>query len=148
MISVDINKCKKCNICINHFKGYCISEKQGVPVFDHTICNLCQKCVAICPHQAISVNNIAPRKIQKQINLKAEDLLELLSRRRSIKIYLKKEIPKKIIMDVVNAAKYAPNQNKNIDVIIINDKKLIDYIDSKALNFFLKIYRLLFAFKP
>ncbi len=64
MISVDKVKCKKCGICISLMEGYCITGKEGYPVFDFSICNLCKKCVAVCPYQAIMINNIHPEKIK------------------------------------------------------------------------------------
>ncbi|MGE5604490.1 MAG: 4Fe-4S binding protein, partial [Bacteroidota bacterium] len=36
-------------------QGYCISSDSGYPVFDERVCNTCQKCVSICPSQAIMV---------------------------------------------------------------------------------------------
>jgi MinD superfamily P-loop ATPase len=53
MITVEQKSCTRCGICLKEFEGYCMSNDNGLPVIDRRICNLCQKCVAICPQQAL-----------------------------------------------------------------------------------------------
>ncbi len=148
MVTVDPEKCVKCGLCISRFAGYCISGDNGKPVIDYAICNQCQKCIAICPAQAFLMNNVPPKSI-KAIPETAPDVLkEVLRRRRSIKKFKDKKIPESILRDIAGVAAYAPNQNKNIDIIIVNDRSLLEAVDQAALNFFGKIYNLLFSFKP
>lgn len=148
MISVDLVKCKRCGVCIKRYQGYCISDQDGYPVFDHSLCNLCRKCAAICPSQAILVNGTTPQKAERNRELQPEDFYELLSRRRSIKVFKDEKIPRSIISQIVKVGKYAPNQNKNIDVIVLDDPELLALIDQVSLRFVTRIYRLLFSFKP
>lgn len=129
-------------------KEYCITEKDGFPVFDESICNTCQKCVSICPAQAITVNGIYPDKIDETRNIDFEQIYYLFEKRRSIKHYMDKTIPKEIIEKIVSAAKFAPNQNKNLSVLVIDDKLLINEIDKAAITFVKKMYRILFGLKP
>lgn len=148
IIAVDKNRCKKCGICIKMMQGYCITEKDGLPIFDKTICNTCQKCVSICPSQAITVNGIYPDRIDETKKVDAEQICSLFEKRRSIKHYKEKAIPKETIEKIVSVAKYAPNQNKNLSVLVIDEKQLIDEIDKSAIAFVKTIYRILFGFKP
>lgn len=148
MISVDKVKCKKCGICISLMEGYCIFSKGGYPAFDFSVCNLCKKCVAICPSQAIMINNIYPEKIKVYMPVSPPDLKKMFEKRRSIKHFKKQQIPRKILEDIVSVAKYAPNQNNNISILVIDDIELINEIDKKALLFVKFFYRLFFSIKP
>lgn len=147
MVSVDRNICKKCGLCISYFKGYCINSENEFPIIDYKICNQCQKCIAICPHQAILMNNTPPIKISTLNKIGYEELISLLKFRRSTKKFIKKDIPKYIITDIALSAKYAPNQNKNIDILIIDDKDIIKLIDLHALKYIKPFYKLIFSIK-
>jgi nitroreductase/NAD-dependent dihydropyrimidine dehydrogenase PreA subunit len=148
IIAVDKNKCKRCGVCINRMKGYCITEKDGFPIFDETLCNTCQKCVSICPSQAITVNGIYPEAIDETKQVDPELIYALFEKRRSTKRFKEKSIPKEIIAKIVSVAKYAPNQNKNLSVLVIDEKPLIAEINKSAIAFVKRIYRILFGFKP
>ena len=148
MITVDSEKCTQCGICVTNFKAFCINEKNGVPVVDYRICNRCQKCIALCPQQAITMNEVAPQKIADVNKLSYDELISFLSLRRSTKKFIRKDISADIIQKIARSAEYAPNQNKNIDVLIINDPYLIKAIDVCALKFVKRLYHIMFSFKP
>lgn len=148
MISIDYKKCTGCEICISNFEGFCINSKSGSPVIDYEICNQCQKCIALCPNQAILMNNVIPQKINGLDKIGYDDLISLLKFRCSVKRFAQQDIPKDIIEKIVNSAKYAPNQNKNIDILIINDPLIIQTIDKNALKTVKRWYRVMFSFKP
>lgn len=148
MITVDTEKCTQCGICISNFEGYCILNDNGTPLIDYEICNQCQKCISLCPNQAILMNNVRPHKIEEFDRIDYDDLITLLKYRRSTKSFVQKDIPKNIIEKIVDSAKYAPNQNKNIDILIINDPQIIKTIDKNALKFVNRWYGILFSFKP
>jgi nitroreductase/Pyruvate/2-oxoacid:ferredoxin oxidoreductase delta subunit len=147
VVTVDAARCRRCGLCVERFREYCISELDGLPVIDYRVCNICQKCVAICPSQAILVNNMTPKKISGGVALKSADLLALLARRRSTKIFKDKKISEDTLRAIIEVAKYAPNQNKNIDVMVISDHEILDYIDQQALHFYRRIRQVLFSVK-
>jgi Fe-S-cluster-containing hydrogenase component 2 len=128
-------------------KGYCISEQDGYPVFSESLCNTSQKCVAICPFQAIMVDGNYAEKIVDEVSIDESEFVKFLERRRSIKTFKEKGIPKEIIEKIINAAKYSPNQNKNLSVKVINDKELIKEVDKYAVKFVKRIYKLMFGWK-
>ena len=148
MITIDIEKCTHCGICISNFEGYCIINENDTPLIDYEICNQCQKCIALCPNQAILMNNVIPQKINGLEKIGYEDLISLLKLRRSTKSFVQQDIPKDIVEKIVDSAKYAPNQNKNIDILIINDSQIIQAIDKNALKFVKRWYGMMFSFKP
>lgn len=147
LITVDKERCQKCGICSTRMKGYCISTENGYPVFDEKLCNTCQKCVSICPFQAIMVNGKYPKKSNKNIDIESEKIFALMENRRSIKKFNDKRIPVDIMEKIISAANLAPNQNKNISLYVITDKPLLDLIDQSVISFVKKFYKLLFGFK-
>ncbi len=146
MISVDQNRCKKCGVCITRMKGYCISESEGFPVFDAALCNTCQKCVSICPYQAITVNGVHPTQITSASALDKSKVFSLLERRRSIKKFRKTAIPTEELELILSCASFAPNQNKNLTVNVFSDAISIQEIQKSAAGFVKRFYRLLFGF--
>jgi NAD-dependent dihydropyrimidine dehydrogenase PreA subunit/nitroreductase len=148
MIIVDKMRCKKCGICLSYFEGYCLINENGLPFIDYEICNQCQKCIALCPHQAISMNNITPTKISGLDKIGYDELISLLKFRRSTKRFVKQNIPKDIIEKIARSAKYAPNQNKNIDILIIDDPRIIQTIDMYAFELVKRWYKIMFSLQP
>ena len=148
MITLDKQSCAKCGVCLENFGGFCMVADDGSPAVDRLICNLCQKCVAICPHQALRVNGVKPRIAEGEPAVPPDALEELLARRRSIKRFADKPIPRELLLRAAQVGRYAPNQYKNIDVIIIDDKTVLRDIDRMAMDSVRKWYRWLFGFKP
>ena len=83
---------------------FCISEKDGYPVFDAELCNTCQKCVAICPSQAIMVNHEYPVRIKSRVTLESVTFFHFLEQRRSIKTFIDKGIPVKDLEMIIHTA--------------------------------------------
>ena len=148
MVTLDKDRCTKCGKCIKRMQNYCISEQDGYPVFDYSLCNICQKCAVICPSQAIMVNGRYPEKITDKHGITPELLVPFLEQRRSAKLFRDKKIPSEIMKQIVSAAKYAPNQNKNLSVHAVTDPDLINLFNEYSLKFTGTWYRILFKFKP
>lgn len=148
MVKVDASKCKRCGVCTSVFDNYCMNSVNGLPVIDYEICNKCQKCIALCPHQAISINGIFPVQVSGSPKIEYEDLCAFLALRRSSKSFKNRRISDDIVEMIARSAKFAPNQNKNIDILIVNDHSIINHIDSHALKFVKAIYRIMFSIKP
>jgi len=148
MISLDTSRCTKCGRCITLHGGYCIHDNDGLPEFDLLVCNTCQKCVAVCPSQAILVNGTYPDRIVHADPVSPDSLELLLEKRRSTKLFKAKSLSREILDRIVSVARYAPNQNKNIDIHVIDDPELLAQIDRDALAYVRRMYRLLFGFRP
>ena len=147
-ISLDRQRCTRCGTCVAMMKDYCISEENGYPVFYHAICNTCQKCVAVCPSRAITVNGVYPERMAGPADCMPEQLIDLFSKRRSIKHFKDRDIAREGLNRILSVAKYAPNQNKNISIIAVDSPHLIAEIDKYSLRFVRMIYRFMFGFKP
>ena len=132
MITIDKDRCNGCGTCLQRFAGYCLREEGGIPAIEYAVCNQCQKCVALCPRGAFLVNGVRPLKIKTHARLDADELERFLEQRRSIKKFQDKPVPRAILERIAAAAAYAPNQNKNINLLIIDDTGLLRGIYDEA----------------
>ena len=65
---VDMNKCIKCNKCINNCPHDNIYIKKGKIKFHHH-CDMCMRCSFFCPTDAISIGFLKNWKVQDYYNL-------------------------------------------------------------------------------
>lgn len=144
MVTIDTSKCIHCGICLESMGGYCLHDNNGVISIDYSICSECQKCIAICPKQAFLQNGEPPVKIEKPVLLNADDLEVFLQKRRSIKRFKNQPIPPGILEKIAIVGQYAPAMNKEIEVIIVDKKEILDQIDHEALEYVKSMYNLLF----
>jgi Fe-S-cluster-containing hydrogenase component 2 len=144
MITIDNGICTECGTCVRLLGRYCINKIDDKIEIDYSVCSECQKCIAVCPQMAFANNGKFPERIEKPLRIKAEDFIELLKRRRSIKHFKDIKIPIEILKSVADVSQYAPTTNKKIEVIIIDDEKRIKQIDEAAMKFIRRIYTSLF----
>ncbi|MCX8123672.1 MAG: 4Fe-4S dicluster domain-containing protein [Spirochaetes bacterium] len=116
-VSIDANKCNGCALCVTACpdKNIIIANKKATfalnPYFG---CIGCGHCMAICPRVAIAVSGraIAPEDVFpiKGINKAAPypQLLSLMQKRRSIRLFKNTPVSKDIINKIVDAAQTAP----------------------------------------
>ena len=148
-IAVDTERCTKCGTCLSLYDGYCMSDVDGYPVIDTEICNLCQKCVAVCPSLAITVNGARAEQITDGTPVVSPEQLErFLERRRTTKRFGDRPIERSVLARIAGAATYAPNQNKNIDLRIVDDQRFLRLLDECAMRWARRLYRVLFGFRP
>ncbi len=146
-ISLDAERCARCKKCLRVGENYCVFWMDDHPYFDEEVCNTCQKCVAVCPFQAIVVDGHHPEKIAERHSVTADGFTRLLEQRRSTKAFKDEAVPRELLERIAGAAKFSPNQNKNISIRIITDKELIREIDRAAIGFVKTMHGLLFGCK-
>jgi nitroreductase len=95
-------------------------------------CFRCGHCLTICPTDAINFENADPpylfdeAKNPEQI-IDFENLMKLIRSRKSIRIYLNKEVEKEKIESVLDAMRYAPSASnrQNREYIVITNRSKI-----------------------
>lgn len=143
-VTIDRNRCTRCGICVRRYQGYCINEADGKPEIDDSLCNQCQRCISICPQQAILMNGVAPLPLSGDHRLNWSDYVDFMRRRRSTKKFQDEPVPRELLEEIAASARYAPNQNKNIDLLVIDDHEIISRIDAAALKMVRRWYRIFF----
>ncbi|MFH1538895.1 MAG: nitroreductase family protein, partial [bacterium] len=107
-------------------------------------CIGCYHCVAVCPSDAVTCDEFplkAFRKIPKDKAPSAAAVNDLLVQRRSIREFKNKEVPKKVLDELVEIVSHAPtgSNSRGVGLSIITDQKLINKMDARILKTFDKL---------
>lgn len=128
---VDKSKCIKCWRCINVCTWRVLKRwedwypyMKSFERFGWSWCWRCQHCLAVCPVWAISIFHKNPEdSFPKPSENISEDLEKLVANRRTCRRYLKKNVDKKIIDDILKAMGNVPTwwNAQNVEYTIIDD---------------------------
>jgi nitroreductase/Pyruvate/2-oxoacid:ferredoxin oxidoreductase delta subunit len=106
-VSEDI--CTSCGICVKECTWH-LSIKHGSHIDpDNEKCIKCYHCYALCPNQAIKIENFKPKSEDDSIKITEKEIGFLLKNRRSYRSFLNKEVDRKLIEKLINYAKYIPS---------------------------------------
>lgn len=134
-IIVDQDRCTACGICVK----VCLSgiidlaDETNLPRVHETNvshCLYCGHCEAFCPTQALLLNFRPDEKIPLPANAGAvspEDLAFYLKKRRSIRHFTKKPIPKEKILEVLEIARYAASGSnvQPVQWLVVHDPEKV-----------------------
>jgi nitroreductase len=92
------------------------------------LCINCGHCVAVCPHGALRLEKMKPDEcdaVRKELLPTPEQVVHVLRSRRSVRSYSEKPVPREILSELFNIARYAPSAHNDQPVhwIVIEDKK-------------------------
>lgn len=110
---IDPERCTGCGECVNDCPRSVLAldkNKKAVPVKPE-LCIQCGHCVAVCPEDAVTLPAYDPDNfpsLQAEPLVCYDELLPFLRRRRSVRRYKKKAVPREIIDQLIEVARYAP----------------------------------------
>jgi|GEM_PF-6088427 len=144
-------KCSHCGACIPGCfrKNFHKDEKGSVELkADYADnCILCGHCISVCPaKEALTLkgenwsHNNAPGAIPDE-----NQVMSLLMQRRTHRSFNEKEVTKKDLEKLIDAARYAPSghNSQNYHFTVVNDPKKARLIGEGVLRFYRKITSLL-----
>lgn len=111
MITINQEKCIECRQCESICHTNSIRIDKNKVFIDKFLCSTCTQCIAVCPLQALSWDNIAPQNINNAILPKPEQIKEFLKQRRSVRKFKDKPIERSLLEDIAVMSKYAPAIN-------------------------------------
>ncbi len=117
LFTVDQEKCKRDGICMAECPMGIIEMKDETSVPTPTddadgLCINCGHCVAVCPHEALSLKTMTPEQcppIHKDWLLSPEQAEHFLRARRSVRAYKDKPVDKDTISKLTDLASFAPS---------------------------------------
>lgn len=113
---IDQKKCKRDGICVAECPAQIIvqADKKSPPtLLEHgeEFCINCGHCVAVCPHDAITLTTMPLASclpIEKDLLPDPEAARQFLLTRRSIRQYKKTSVPHQLLAELIDVARYAP----------------------------------------
>ncbi|MFX0141870.1 MAG: 4Fe-4S dicluster domain-containing protein, partial [Candidatus Hodarchaeota archaeon] len=114
ILGIYVEKCTICKLCIQECptRNFRIGENQKAIIFNNAACILCGHCIAVCPEDAISYNNMEDHVLEFKDGIQTGELIsydsiyQLFRSKRSIRQYKKKEVPHNLIEKVIDSMRY------------------------------------------
>ena len=132
-ISIDRDRCNGCGLCVEVCSDEELKIENEKVVLTGTGpfgCIACGHCMMICPNDAIAISGrfMSPGDViplpDKENMTGYKSLMALLQRRRSIRKYKDKPVPKEVLDQVIEAARTAPMGIPPSDVnLLVFDSK-------------------------
>lgn len=141
-VSIDKDKCTQCGICVTRC-ALVFRDNDGeiTAKADESNCNLCGHCVSLCPTEAIvhsqmDMDNFI--EIKDKVKYDIDDFIQLIRKRRSQRIFKKKEIPHEDLEKLVDLCRYAPtgSNKQTVEILVIQDKERIRKLSDFTVDFF------------
>ena len=136
---VDEEKCIHCGLCIKDCmpKVLTFNENKIPQVIDEREknCMKCQHCLCICPAGAISILDKSPENsFECQNNFNADEILQLIEQRRSVRYYKKQNVDEETVKKLKNMLHYVPTgvNNHNLRFTFVENIEVMDKIREKV----------------
>ncbi|NVM43344.1 MAG: nitroreductase family protein [Candidatus Lokiarchaeota archaeon] len=144
IIGIDYEKCNKCKICVYTCPRYfSVDKEQDKIVFEDSQneCNLCGRCIAMCPTDAILYEDIGDVLTFKEAQnpsalVPYETLHKFMSSKRSVRGFKTKKIPRDLMEKVLDSMKYAPTgaNVRTLECTILSDKVIIKKLSESVID--------------
>ena len=119
-ICVDREKCIACRQCIQDCPTRVISLKDGKADINNEGCIKCAHCVAVCPVDAVSTDDYNMSEVKpynkETFTVEAENLLNFIKFRRSVRLFKKDEIEEEKIEKIIDAGRFTQTSTNMQDV--------------------------------
>ncbi|MBN1847396.1 MAG: nitroreductase family protein [Deltaproteobacteria bacterium] len=152
LIHIDEVKCKKDGFCTKECPAAIIRLRDGdgfpemVPGGE-AMCIECGHCVAVCPHGALNHERVplnASPEINRDLALSAEQVIQFLRSRRSVRVFKKdQDVEKDKIKVLIEIARYAPTASnaQPLEWLVITDKTEIKRLAGMTVNWMRRLIK-------
>ncbi len=148
---VDYEKCVKCGLCIDNCPTKALApDDYKSPKMEYAKnCMKCQHCLAICPVGAISIMDKDPNNSASINQINADELLNLIQTRRSIRKYKQENVNPETIQKLKDMLNFVPTGKNNHalhfsfieDIGVMNEFRakvnsaIINFLNKKPIKF-------------
>ena len=142
-IRINAEVCKKCGTCVLSCPAavFVKANKDSIPeVAYEEFCVACGHCVAVCPNGTMTREDFPDgtiNPINQDILPSAEQVLEIIRVRRSIRAFRDTPVEKERIERIIDGARFAPSAHneQNIEFVVVQDKDVLNKITALTTGF-------------
>ena len=141
MISIDVNRCNLCGLCVPAcVRGILKEGDKGVVVTEPELCIFCGHCRAVCPTDAPGFSQLDENEFEPVLSgdklPDPSEFLRFLRRRRSTRIYKKKPVEIEKLKMVLEAGRFAPTggNRQPCEYIVVRGRELLDQARTLAIQ--------------
>jgi nitroreductase/NAD-dependent dihydropyrimidine dehydrogenase PreA subunit len=138
MMNVDTKKCIGCGKCVDDCFPRDIEIIHGKAKINNLNCIKCGHCIAICPKGAVSTDEYDMKDVKdynkEDFIIDADNLLNFIKFRRSIRQFKDKEVKEKKILKIIEAGRFTQTSSNLQDVSYIVVKDSIQEVKALTLE--------------
>lgn len=155
-LHIDQETCIKCNKCVKICTAqifYADKESKEIKTRHPEMCISCGHCVAICPEGSITHSKFPPGKvhpIDKSLIPSADQVEMLIKARRSNRAFSAKDVPKKYLEQIIEAAYRSPtaSNEQELSFTVITNPAKLRVISQYTMDVFASLVKTLSPIKP
>jgi len=146
MIRIDRERCIECGLCVKDCNSRVFGLEHNKPVVvREEWCNLCSHCLSVCPKRAVVHEGFKqgnPPRIQRKL-LDASAYSQIVRGRRSVRHYNPKPVPRKVIEEILDLARYSPTASnaQNVHYTVVTRRALLDEASKRIFSMGDRVYR-------
>ena len=145
-VMIDAARCIGCGLCEGDCPAAALAVEDGRARVIARDCILCGHCVAICPKGAVSMTGFkeGPRELTAGAppTLDAEQLLEAVGARRSIRRFTDEPVANEVIERIIEAGRLTPTAKNAQDVSYVVLRDDIARFEAWAVRLFRRVFPL------
>lgn len=127
MVHIDKGKCIGCGLCCNDCASFILELKNDKANMVAEYCLLCGHCVAICPKNAVSIDDYDMSEVvehnDETFGIEENVMLNTIKFRRSIRSFKEIQVEKEKIEKILEAGRYSPtgSNSQNVSYIVVQN---------------------------
>lgn len=136
IFTVNEETCTKCGACADvcHLGVIDFQENsfpKPFPEVSEQMCSKCSACLIVCPNESFIHRDVSYDecpKIDSTLDISYEQCAQLLKTRRSIRTFKDTPVPRDVLLQAIEAARFSANGGnlQTVQWLIIDDKNMIE----------------------